>query len=37
MIEVKINSNDQNKRLDKFVLKILPKAPSSFLYKLLVL
>ena len=34
MIEVKINSNDQNKRLDKFVLKILPKAPSSFVYKL---
>ena len=34
MIEVKINSNDQNKRLDKFVKKILPKAPSSFIYKL---
>ena len=34
MIEIQINNNDQNKRLDKFVKKILPKAPSSFIYKL---
>ena len=34
MIEVKITSNDQNKRLDKFVKKYLSKAPDSFIYKL---
>ena len=34
MIEVKINENDQNKRLDKFIKKILVKAPDSFIYKL---
>lgn len=34
MIEIIINENDQNKRLDKFVKKILPKAPDSFIYKL---
>ena len=34
MIEVKITSNDQNKRLDKFVKKYLNKAPDSFIYKL---
>ena len=34
MIEIKITSNDQNKRLDKFVKKYLSKAPDSFIYKL---
>lgn len=34
MIEVKITSNDHNKRLDKFVKKYLSKAPESFIYKL---
>ena len=34
MVEVKITSNDQNKRLDKFVKKYLYKAPESFIYKL---
>ena len=34
MIEIKINENDQNKRLDKVVKKILSKAPDSFIYKL---
>ena len=34
MLEIIINENDQNKRLDKFVKKVLPKAPDSFIYKL---
>lgn len=34
MIEFKINENDQNKRLDKFIKKVLTKAPDSFIYKL---
>ena len=34
MIEIKITSNDQNKRIDKFVKKYLSKAPDSFIYKL---
>ena len=34
MIEIKITSNDQNKRLDKFVKKYLSKAPESFIYKI---
>lgn len=34
MIQIEISSNDQNKRLDKFVKKYLSKAPDSFIYKL---
>lgn len=34
MIEIKITSNEVNKRLDKFVKKYLSKAPDSFIYKL---
>jgi len=34
MIEVIIKANDANKRLDKFVMKVLNNAPSSFVYKL---
>ena len=34
MLEIIINENDQNKRLDKFVKKVLLKAPDSFIYKL---
>lgn len=34
MIEIKITSNDHNKRLDKFIKKYLCKAPESFIYKL---
>ena len=34
MIEYTISENDQNKRLEKFVRKVLVKAPSSFIYKL---
>lgn len=34
MIEFQVNKNDQNKRLDKFVKKIIPNAPDSFIYKL---
>ncbi len=34
MLEIIVNENDQNKRLDKFVKKVLPKAPDSFIYKL---
>ena len=34
MIQIEISTNDQNKRLDKFVKKYLVKAPDSFIYKL---
>ena len=34
MIQIEISSNDQNKRLDKFVKKYLSKAPDSLIYKL---
>ena len=34
MIQFTISENDQNKRLEKFVRKVLVKAPSSFIYKL---
>ncbi len=34
MIQIEISSNDQNKRLDKFVKKYLSNAPDSFIYKL---
>lgn len=34
MIEVRINQNDQNKRLDNFVKKYLKNAPLSFIYRL---
>ena len=35
MKEYIINSNQENKRLDKFLMSVLPKAPSSFVYKML--
>lgn len=34
MIEVRINQNDQNKRLDNFIKKYLKNAPLSFIYRL---
>ena len=35
MKEYVINDNQSNKRLDKFLMTLLPKAPSSFIYKML--
>ncbi len=35
MVEVKIDNNNKNQRLDKFLLKYLNKANKSFIYKML--
>ena len=33
MKEIKINSNDANQRLDKFLMKTFPKLTKSMMYK----
>ena len=33
MKEFKINKNDSGQRVDKFILKTVPKLPKSLLYK----
>lgn len=34
MEEIKINENNENQRIDKYILKYLNKAPKSFVYKM---
>ena len=35
MVQLQIDKNDENQRLDKFMLKYLNKAPKSFVYKMI--
>ncbi len=35
MREIKVNENNSNQRIDKFLLKYLNKAPKSFIYKMI--
>lgn len=35
MKSIKIDSNNENQRIDKFLVKYLPNAPKSFIYKML--
>ena len=35
MKEIKITKNEENQRLDKYLLKYFNKAPKSFVYKML--
>lgn len=35
MLEINVNENNENQRLDKYLLKYLNKAPKSFIYKML--
>lgn len=35
MVQIKINKNNENQRLDKYLLKYFNKAPKSFIYKII--